>query len=293
MFARIARAIFGTANDRALKRLQARVPEINALEPQTAALTDAALQARTAEFRERLAKGESLDDLMPEAFATVREAAKRVARPAPFRRPDGRRHGPARRQDRRDEDRRGQDPGRHPAGLPQCPVRQGRPCRHGQRLPGQARRRMDGADLPLPRPDHRRHRAWPDRRGAPRRLCRRRHLRHQQRIRLRLPARQHEVPAGGDGPARLQLRHRRRGRQHPDRRGADAADHQRPVRGQLRPLPPGRRGREGAGRGQDHLRQGREAAHRQPDRYRVRDGRGDAARPRGCWRRATSTTSTT
>ncbi|MCB4820869.1 preprotein translocase subunit SecA [Roseicella aerolata] len=78
MFGRIARAFFGTANDRALKRLQARVPEINALEPKTAALSDAALQARTIEFRERLARGESLDSLLPEAFATVREAAKRV-----------------------------------------------------------------------------------------------------------------------------------------------------------------------------------------------------------------------
>ena len=50
---------------------------------------------------------------------------------------------------------------------------------------------------------------------------------------LRLPARQHEVHARGHGPARLQLRHRRRGRQHPDRRGAHAADHLRPGRGQL------------------------------------------------------------
>ncbi len=78
MFARIARALFGTTNDRALKRLQARVPEVNALEPGLAALTDEALQARTAAFRERLARGEELDALMPEAFATVREAAKRV-----------------------------------------------------------------------------------------------------------------------------------------------------------------------------------------------------------------------
>ncbi|MBX6742144.1 MAG: preprotein translocase subunit SecA, partial [Acetobacteraceae bacterium] len=78
MFARIARAIFGTTNDRALKRLAAKVPEINALEPGLAALSDEALRARTAEFREKLAQGASLDDLLPEAFATVREAAKRV-----------------------------------------------------------------------------------------------------------------------------------------------------------------------------------------------------------------------
>ncbi|MBL6079971.1 preprotein translocase subunit SecA [Belnapia sp. T18] len=78
MFARIARALFGTTNDRALKRLQARVPEVNALEPAFAALSDEALQGKTAEFRERLGRGEELDALMPEAFATVREAAKRV-----------------------------------------------------------------------------------------------------------------------------------------------------------------------------------------------------------------------
>ncbi|MBL6454982.1 preprotein translocase subunit SecA [Belnapia sp. T6] len=78
MFARIARALFGTTNDRALKRLQARVPEVNALEPSLVALSDEALQAKTTEFRERLARGEELDALMPEAFATVREAAKRV-----------------------------------------------------------------------------------------------------------------------------------------------------------------------------------------------------------------------
>ena len=71
-------------------------------------------------------------------------------------------------------------------------------------------------------------------------LRRRHHLRHQQRVRLRLSARQHEVPLRGHGPARLQLRDRRRGRHHPDRRGAHAADHLRPDRGQFRALPPGR-----------------------------------------------------
>ena len=64
----------------------------------------------------------------------------------------------------------------------------------------------------------------------------RRHLRHQQRARLRLPARQHEVPHGGHGPARPRLRHRRRSRLDPDRRGAHAADHLRPARRPLRIL---------------------------------------------------------
>ncbi len=78
MFAAIARAVFGTANDRSLKGYQRRVPQINALEPAMEALSDDALRAKTAEFRERLAGGATLDELQPEAFAVVREAAKRT-----------------------------------------------------------------------------------------------------------------------------------------------------------------------------------------------------------------------
>jgi preprotein translocase subunit SecA len=70
--------IFGSRNDRLLKQFRGRVAQINALEPQFEALDDAALQAKTDEFRARHAKGESLDDLLPEAFATVREGSKRV-----------------------------------------------------------------------------------------------------------------------------------------------------------------------------------------------------------------------
>ena len=78
MFATLARSLFGTSNDRSLKGYQRRVPQINALEPEVAALTDEQLAARTPAFRERLAAGESLDDLLPEAFAVVREAGRRV-----------------------------------------------------------------------------------------------------------------------------------------------------------------------------------------------------------------------
>ena len=78
MFAVIARAVFGTANDRSLKGYQRRVPQINALEPAMEALSDEALRAKTAEFRERLAGGATLDELLPEAFAVVREGAKRT-----------------------------------------------------------------------------------------------------------------------------------------------------------------------------------------------------------------------
>jgi preprotein translocase subunit SecA len=78
MFARLAAAIFGTSNDRALKRYQSRVPAINALEARMQALSDEALAGQTTLFRERLTKGESLDALLPEAFATVREASRRA-----------------------------------------------------------------------------------------------------------------------------------------------------------------------------------------------------------------------
>jgi preprotein translocase subunit SecA len=78
MFARLARAIFGSANQRSLKRYEARIPAINAYEPALAALSDEELKGKTAEFRSRLAAGEELDDMLEEAFATVREAAKRV-----------------------------------------------------------------------------------------------------------------------------------------------------------------------------------------------------------------------
>jgi preprotein translocase subunit SecA len=69
---------FGSANDRYLKRLHKDVDAVNALEPELEALDDAALQARTDMFRQRIADGESIDSLLVEAFATVREAAKRT-----------------------------------------------------------------------------------------------------------------------------------------------------------------------------------------------------------------------
>ncbi|ONG56027.1 preprotein translocase subunit SecA [Pseudoroseomonas deserti] len=78
MFARLARAIFGTSNDRVLKQFSARLPAIAALEPQVAALSDSDLQAQTPKLRARLEAGESLDAILPEAFATVREASKRT-----------------------------------------------------------------------------------------------------------------------------------------------------------------------------------------------------------------------
>ncbi|HZF45272.1 MAG TPA: preprotein translocase subunit SecA, partial [Sphingomonadaceae bacterium] len=78
MIGAIAKAIFGSSNDRYVKSLDKIVRQINALEPQLEAFSDEELQAQTAKFRQMLANGQTLDDIMPEAFATVREASKRV-----------------------------------------------------------------------------------------------------------------------------------------------------------------------------------------------------------------------
>ena len=78
MLGSIAKRLFGSSNERRLKSYRPKVAAINALEPEMIKLTDAELQARTAMFREQLAAGKTLDDLLVPAFATVREAAKRV-----------------------------------------------------------------------------------------------------------------------------------------------------------------------------------------------------------------------
>ena len=70
--------VIGTQNERELKRIRPLVDEINALEASIQPLSDEALRAKTAEFRERLAQGATIDDLLPEAFAVVREAGRRV-----------------------------------------------------------------------------------------------------------------------------------------------------------------------------------------------------------------------
>ncbi|HEY5819259.1 MAG TPA: DEAD/DEAH box helicase, partial [Mesorhizobium sp.] len=79
-----ARKIFGSANDRRVKGFRPRVEAINAMENEMAALTDEQLRARTDQFRQDIANGASLDDVLTPAFATVREAAKRVLGLRPF-----------------------------------------------------------------------------------------------------------------------------------------------------------------------------------------------------------------
>ena len=78
MLTNIAKKIFGSRNDRLLKQYRKSVAKINALESEMQALSDEALQAKTAEFKQRLADGQTLDDILVEAFAVCREASRRV-----------------------------------------------------------------------------------------------------------------------------------------------------------------------------------------------------------------------
>lgn len=78
MISGILKKIFGSRNDRLIRQYTAVVRQINALEAGLAALSDEALRAKTDEFKRRFANGESLDALLPEAFAVVREAGKRA-----------------------------------------------------------------------------------------------------------------------------------------------------------------------------------------------------------------------
>src|SRR5687768_11014681 len=70
--------LVGDSNEKVVRQIQPLVDEINALENEFKGLSDEELRAKTAEFRERLQEGDTLDDILPEAFATVREAARRT-----------------------------------------------------------------------------------------------------------------------------------------------------------------------------------------------------------------------
>ena len=78
MLGKVARCIFGSANDRFVNKQQKIVQQINKLEPSIKQLSDDELRAKTDEFRQRIKDGETLDELLPEAFAVVREAAWRT-----------------------------------------------------------------------------------------------------------------------------------------------------------------------------------------------------------------------
>src|SRR5512135_2104667 len=78
MFKWISRKLFGTDTERTLRKIQPLVDEVNALEASVQPLSDDRLKAKTAEFKEKLSQGATLDDILPEAFAVVREASRRT-----------------------------------------------------------------------------------------------------------------------------------------------------------------------------------------------------------------------
>jgi hypothetical protein len=150
MVSNLLKKVFGSRNERLVKKLLKSVTRINDLEPDLQSLTDAALVAKTQEFRQRHATGEDLDSLLPEAFAVVRETGRRVL---------GMRHfdvqmvgGMVLHQGKIAEMRTGEGKTlvATPRRLSQCPARQGCARRHGQRLPGQTRCRLDGPHLSRP-----------------------------------------------------------------------------------------------------------------------------------------------
>ena len=211
-FGTIAKKVFGTPNDRKIKATRPLVAAINALEPEFQALDDAGLKAKTAEFRERFQKGESLDDLLPEAFANAREAARRTLGLRPF---DVQLMGGVfLHQGNISEMKTGEGKtlvATMPAYLNALTGRGVHIVTVNDYL-AKPRRRLDGPRLPRPRPQRRRRHPRHGGGGQEGRLRRRHHLRHQQRARLRLPARQHEVRPRPGPPARSLFRHRRRGR---------------------------------------------------------------------------------
>jgi preprotein translocase subunit SecA len=160
----IFQRFFGSSNDRKVKTLLGRVAKINALEPKIQALSDEALRAKTQEFKDRLAKGETLDQLLEEAFAVVREAARRVL---------GQRHFDV------------QLVGGitlHEGGISE--MRTG----EGKTLVATAPVYLNA--LSVPGSHRRHHRPWPQPGPAQAGLRIGHHLRDQQRVRLRLSARQ-------------------------------------------------------------------------------------------------------
>ena len=81
----LIKKLFGTTSEREVKKLRPLVDQIESLEPQMQALSDEELREKTAAFKQRYANGETLDELLPEAFAAVREAAQRVLGMRPYR----------------------------------------------------------------------------------------------------------------------------------------------------------------------------------------------------------------
>ena len=127
MIAWLLQKVLGTKHERELKRLRPRVAAINDLEPKIQKLTDEELRAKTAEFKQKLDNGATLDDILHRSVRGLSRGGQARAQHAALRRAAHRRHGAAPRRDRRDADRRRQDARRDAAGVPQR-ARRARAC---------------------------------------------------------------------------------------------------------------------------------------------------------------------
>ena len=271
---------------RKFKAYQKRAEAINRFEPEMEALSDAELREEADSLRERARDGESLDDLLPEAFALTREASRRTT---------GQRHydvqliGGMVLHDgahRRDENRRGQDPDRDPAGLPQHARRRQRPRRHRQRLPRPPRLGMDEADLRRARRQRRRVQDGDDHETRQRKYAG--DVTYGTNSEFGFDYLRDNMAGALEHCVQRdhQLRDRGRGRQHPDRRGADAADHlRRPRTGGpdlLHVRPPGQTAGRRAGERETEIARRVHGHLRRRLRLRVRreaqDRRADRAR---------------
>ncbi len=288
MIPNILTKIFGSRNERLLKQYGAgscgRSTRSSRRSPRCPTTSCA---ARPPTLKERVANGEELDAVLPEAFAVVREAGKRTLQMRHF---DVQLIGGMVLHNGKIAEMRTGEGKTLVATLPAylnaltgngvhivtvndyLAQRDADWMGRIYRFLGLDRRRQPVAD------------------GARRqagRLRRRHHLRHQQRIRLRLPARQHGVRGGGARAARPHLRDRRRSRLDPDRRGAHAAHHLRPGRRQRRPLLPAERARAearaaGGGDRAGRLLGRREGAPGAAVRGGPRARRGASSRRPGC-----------
>ena len=277
MFAAVAKSIFGSANDRYVRGLGKYVDAVNALRAdRSRRCRDDELRGQTELFRQRLANGEKLDDLLPEAFATVREAAIRTL---------GQRHydvqligGIALHRGEIAEMKTGEGKTLVATLAVYLNALEGKGvhvvtvndylARRDADWMGQIYRFLGmsvGVIVPNLTDEERRDAYDADITYG-----------DQQRARLRLSARQYEILARPDGPAAVQFRDRRRGGFDPDRRSADAADHFRPDRRQVRPLHLGRQAGEDARR--------RRTTSRTRSRRASSSPRTAPRRPSGCSR---------
>jgi len=131
MIGSLIKKIVGSKNERELKRIRPLVYQISQMEAKVSPLSDDQLRAKTSEFKERIERGESVDEILPEAFAVVREAGRRTLGERHF---DVQLIGGIILHEGKigDGHRRGKDPGRNSPSLPECPHRAGRSYRDGE-----------------------------------------------------------------------------------------------------------------------------------------------------------------